>query len=123
MARTRRQPIHESDVFTCLLCEGGVDVPGDEYKRHREEVHGLTEHKGIRTAVTHLDARDWFLWTYTWSENTEDRKVFAFQTVKTPRRQRDRVMWADHDEEPELPLQGGSGAAAPAEGPAGGDRG
>src|SRR5262245_27631959 len=111
--RQRREPIREENIFTCLLCEGGVDVPGAEYKRHREEVHGLTEHKGLRTAVQHIDARDWFLWSYTWSENTEDRKVFALQTVKTPRRPRDRAVW-DGNDEPELPLKASSRAAAPA---------
>lgn len=102
--RRRKPPVEELNIFTCLLCDGGVEVPADEYKRHREEVHGLTEHKGIRTAIQHMDARDWFLWVYTWSEKTGDRKVFAYQVVKQARRSRDRAPWKDDSEEPQLPL-------------------
>lgn len=80
----RREPVEPVNEFTCILCTPAVTMAAGEYRAHRENVHQLTDHRGKRKAVAHIDADTWFSWSYTWHDPVTDA-AFANQYVKQPR--------------------------------------
>ncbi len=80
--RKQKEPIKASNVFCCETCESKpvLESPYDVQK-HLKEVHGLTEFKGKRQMLMHLDCEDSFHSTYEW----EIGSVKLTQSTTTPR--------------------------------------
>ena len=95
-ASRKKKTIAVENAFVCLLCKDAEPMEPSDFKKHREEVHGLTEHRGKRITIMHSDAADWFMWTYEWRDEKTD-KPFAAQSVKQPRRGLDKTMWKNHE--------------------------
>lgn len=82
------------NTFVCLLCKEAEPLEQSDFKKHREDAHSTTDHRGKRVVIMHMDATDWFMWTYEWRDE-KTGEPFAAQSVKQPRRGLDKAIWRD----------------------------
>ena len=80
----------EWNLFKCLTCEGEPEFTPTELKEHLEGVHGITETKGHRKMIFHLDGEDFFQSDYEW----ELDGVKLVQQVRCKRRGIDKALWS-----------------------------
>jgi hypothetical protein len=62
----RKNPIND---FTCLTCKGSKPIDLPDFKKHLEEVHGVTKEnmKGNKKMILHMDGDMWFSSQYEWT--------------------------------------------------------
>jgi hypothetical protein len=88
MAKTR---VAEWNLFKCLSCEGEPEFTPGELREHLKTVHNITEAKGNRRLVFHLDGSDFFQSDYEWKIGD----VKLAQQVRCKRRGLDKALWAE----------------------------
>lgn len=50
--------------YWCDTCDDGIEYDTAGIKNHLKEKHGVTETKGVRKLITHMDGRDFFISKY-----------------------------------------------------------
>ena len=59
-----KQPLPpESNTFYCCACASKHEGVS-EFKKHLSDVHKITELKGTRKGLTHMDGADWYSWEF-----------------------------------------------------------
>lgn len=90
--RPSKEPVKALNVFMCLSCDGKPEFDGtQEIKAHLKSVHKLTELKGQRSMVMHLDCSDSYHSTYEW----EISGVKLAQYTCNPRAKNDPMRFGD----------------------------
>ena len=80
------------NLFTCQTCNMEFGVSPKEMTAHLKDAHGITEAKGKRSMLMHLDYADRFAWSYEWKFGPSD-EVQAVQSTVTMRSPEDRAYW------------------------------
>jgi hypothetical protein len=58
-----KQPVDAVNSFYCPTCDQTLDGP-TEFKTHLTQAHGITEFKGTRKTVLHLDCADCYIYEF-----------------------------------------------------------
>jgi len=85
----KKEPVEEFNRWHCHECDETFDF--QPFKQHLTEKHGITEMKGNRSMVMHVDGSDWFQSNYAW---TIGEKQFT-QSARTKRSEEDMMYWGD----------------------------
>jgi hypothetical protein len=75
--------------WTCPNCEGHPEIPQNHFVNHLKEKHGITDAKGKRSMISHLDGDTWFAWNYEW----EIGGLKFFQSTCDKRSPESAAMW------------------------------
>lgn len=89
----------DQHYFDCATCKAEGMTHADMLK-HLETVHEIDTKnlKGTRQVLMHADAKEYYLWTYKWTFECDD-KLELVETVKNYRRGQDKKIWASMEEE------------------------
>lgn len=79
----------EWNLFKCLSCKGEPEFTPEELKAHLQDTHGITETKGTRRMIFHLDGTDFFQSEYEWQIG----EVKLDQQVRCKRDKESKKLW------------------------------
>lgn len=66
--RTPKEPVKATNIFQCTKCSGNPEFDGLEaFKNHLVEIHQVSDFKGQRKMVMHLDCADSYHSTFEWT--------------------------------------------------------
>lgn len=63
----KREPVKYSNVWSCPNCPGNPDFQHAEFLTHLTDVHKITDRKGSKQMMLHLDASDHHTSAYEWT--------------------------------------------------------
>lgn len=55
------------EIFRCETCKQDTGVSREEIIAHLKEVHHMDKPQGQRIMTSHMDGRDWYATSYTWT--------------------------------------------------------
>lgn len=64
MRKTKSREVKPSDVWWCETCKDNKEMSFDEMKAHMKDKHNITELKGKRETLMHMDGDTWFSWQF-----------------------------------------------------------
>lgn len=88
MSNTPKSPIEPQNVWFDAL-HPDVEIPHDQFKQYLQDKHGITDLRGRKTMISHVDGSDFFASTYRWEIAGKD----FVQLVSQPRRGLSRRYW------------------------------
>lgn len=79
--------------WICPNCEGNPEFEQKDIVAHMKEKHGITDTKGKRSMLSHLDGDTWFAWNYEWAIGG----LKFLQSTCTKRSPEDAAMWGGEE--------------------------
>lgn len=86
------ETIQEYHIFMCDTCNDEVEYTLEIIKAHLKEKHGVTDQaKGERKLGMHVDGREFYLSTYTWTFKSVFGEVRIHEELQAKRAEDDMM--------------------------------